>query len=74
MNPHRHCEAAAREQFLEGYRCGLGAAIRAMDVVRAEMPRLRADETGAVAVTVLSGLMSGLRQISASVVLDDEKG
>ncbi len=74
MNPHRHCEANAREQFLEGYRCGLGAAIRAIDLVRSEMPRLRADESGAVAVNVLNGLMSGLRQISASVVLDDEKG
>jgi|GEM_PF-2546790 len=65
------------EQFLDGYRSGLGAAIRAVTTVRTDFPRLTWDSphvddlTRQVVDSLLEQIASGLRIISASVVLDD---
>jgi len=52
------------EDFLDGYRCGLGAAIRAVDTVAELVP----GDTK----SILLGIISGLRTISASVTLAEE--
>jgi hypothetical protein len=59
------------EQFLDGYRCGLGAAIRAIDNVHDALPRLEAQEPHLDVARVLSAITSGLRKISASATLAD---
>lgn len=65
------------EMFLDGYRSGLGAAIRAVDTVRTDFPTMTWDSphiddlTRTVVDNLLEGITSGLRVISASVVLAD---
>ena len=52
------------QDFLDGYRCGLGAAIRTVDLVAELVP----GDTK----SILLGIISALRTISASVTLAEE--
>ena len=55
------------EDFLEGYRLGLGAAIRRIETVADKVPELcQPEETEAI----LRGIVSGLRTVSASVTIE----
>ena len=64
-----------REAFLDGYRYGLGAAVRAVETVAVQLPDLKSiDPSGHTTVrSVLLGVASGLRLLSASAVLADEE-
>ena len=64
-----------REAFLDGYRHGLGAAVRAVESVSEQLPYLPkiAAEHHDMLRLVLAGVAAGLRLLSASVVLDNEK-
>ena len=57
------------EAFLDGYRCGLGAAIRSIDTVTKQVPELCEPEA---TQAILRGIIAGLRTISASVTLAEE--
>ena len=69
------------QAYLDGFRDGLGAAIRAIDSVRAAathpavchaLIRAAADITAAEIVdAALRGMATGIRMLSASVKLDD---
>lgn len=64
---------AEREAYLDGYRVGLGAAIRAIEAVRQSCGTDADDTRIVVAVTaVLDGLATGLRHISAGAVLAED--
>lgn len=56
---------AEREAYLDGYRTGLGAAVRAIDNLRGAF----ADST---ITAILGGLASGLRECSASACLAED--
>lgn len=64
-----------REAFLDGYRHGLGSGIRAIQTIIDALDTLQAlnDDNRVVVRSVLMGLNTGLRQISASVVLADHE-
>ena len=56
------------EDFLDGYRIGLGSAIRRIETVADKVPELcQPEETQAI----LRGIVSGLRTVSASVTIDE---
>lgn len=59
-------DRAAREAYLDGYRVGLGDAIRAIDKIRDDFAR-----NDAVGV-ILGGLAAGLRICSASAILAED--
>lgn len=64
------------ELYLDGYRLGLGAAIRATERVRANLGALKDlglihDDSNPDISQVLVSLVSGLRIISASAVVED---
>ena len=64
----------ARQAFLDGYRHGLGDAVRRVEFLHDNLPaKICAGEQDMVR-TVLIGLMRGLQLISASVVLADPNG
>lgn len=64
-----------RQAFLDGYRHGLGAAVRAVESVSEQLPYLPkiAAEHHDMLRLVLAGVAAGLRLLSASVVLADEE-
>lgn len=64
-----------REAFLDGYRHGLGSAIRSVEQVIENLPHLANIPADALPVirSVLTGIVRGLQLISASVVLADEQ-
>lgn len=67
-----------REAFLDGYRHGLGCGIRAIQTIIDTLDTLDTlqalnDDNRVVVRSVLMGLNTGLRQISASVVLADHE-
>lgn len=57
---------AEREAYLDGYRTGLGAAVRAIDGIRHAC-----GDDGAI-TAILGGLASGLRLCSASATLAED--
>lgn len=59
------------EQLLDGYRDGLGAAIRAVQRVREGLPQLVEDEHHTMVDRILASIAVALQTISASVVLDN---
>lgn len=62
-----------RQAFLDGYRHGLGDAVRRVQYVHDNLPtKIDADSTEIIEA-VLVGLMRGLQIISASVVLADDE-
>ena len=64
-----------KEAFLDGYRHGLGAAVRAVEAIAVQLPDLKSiDPSGHTTVrSVLLGIASGLRLLSASAVLADDE-
>ena len=63
-----------RQAFLDGYRHGLGAAVRAVESVSEQvpyLPKIPAEHHDMLRL-VLGGVAGGLRLLSASVVLDTE--
>lgn len=63
-----------KEAFLDGYRHGLGAAVRAVEKVSDQLPLLHSipATTHDTLRLVLAGVAGGLRLLSASVVLADD--
>lgn len=64
------------EAFLDGYRHGLGDAIRNTQKLHDELPTscaLADESTRNVVRYTLQGLMQGLRLISASVALNEDR-
>lgn len=57
------------EDFLDGYRTGLGSAIRRIETVADKVPELCEPEA---TEAILRGIISGLRNISASVTIAEE--
>ena len=78
------CECHAREQFLDGYRHGLGLAIRAVDQMRTacatdlaitiELTQANTALNGVpdvqTVIATLRGVANGLRRVSASTTLE----
>ena len=58
------------QDFLDGYRCGLGAAIRSIDTITKQVPDLCEPEA---TQAILRGIIAGLRTISASAALAEEQ-
>ena len=56
------------EDFLDGYRIGLGTAIRRIETIANKVPELCQPEA---TQAILRGIAAGLRTISASVTLDE---
>jgi hypothetical protein len=65
-----------RQAFLDGYRHGLGSAVRSVEQVIEQLPRLNTIDADVAPVirSVLTGIVRGLRIISASAVLADPDG
>lgn len=64
--------AEARQAFLDGYRHGLGDAVRRVQYVHDNLPCKVGADSKDIVEAVLIGLMRGLQLISASVTLADE--
>lgn len=65
--------AEARQAFLDGYRHGLGSAVRRIEYLQNNLPAKIDDDAQPIVRTVLIGLMRGLQMISASVALADDE-
>lgn len=62
-----------RQAFLDGYRHGLGDAVRRVQYVHDNLPAKVDADCTEIIEAVLVGLMRGLQIISASVVLADDE-